>query len=140
MDEFEIIELSESDWRDYKSIRLDSLRDSPDSFASTYEREVSFRPDQWKSRLRISSTIHDAVAIAAVSDKSLIGLLSCVIHGPDVKTAHLYQMWVSPGFRKRGVGSALVDHVKSWAVSKGCLLYTSPSPRDATLSRMPSSA
>ena len=35
---------------------------------------------------------------------------------------------------------------KDWAnkrvdmLSKGCLLYTSPSPRDATLSRMPSSA
>ena len=27
-----------------------------------------------------------------------------------------------------------------WPVSKRCLLYTSPSPRDATLSRMPSSA
>ena len=26
------------------------------------------------------------------------------------------------------------------ALSTGCLLYTSPSPRDATLSRMPSSA
>ena len=26
------------------------------------------------------------------------------------------------------------------APTKGCLLYTSPSPRDATLSRMPSSA
>ena len=26
------------------------------------------------------------------------------------------------------------------ALLKGCLLYTSPSPRDATLSRMPSSA
>ena len=26
------------------------------------------------------------------------------------------------------------------ARTKGCLLYTSPSPRDATLSRMPSSA
>ena len=25
-------------------------------------------------------------------------------------------------------------------LDKGCLLYTSPSPRDATLSRMPSSA
>ena len=31
----------------------------------------------------------------------------------------------------------LLDHL---AVLKGCLLYTSPSPRDATLSRMPSSA
>ena len=27
-----------------------------------------------------------------------------------------------------------------WRQSKTCLLYTSPSPRDATLSRMPSSA
>ena len=27
-----------------------------------------------------------------------------------------------------------------WAMYPGCLLYTSPSPRDATLSRMPSSA
>ena len=29
---------------------------------------------------------------------------------------------------------------KLWAEVKSCLLYTSPSPRDATLSRMPSSA
>ena len=37
---------------------------------------------------------------------------------------------------------AMPDYVKfneKWS-SKGCLLYTSPSPRDATLSRMPSSA
>ena len=31
-----------------------------------------------------------------------------------------------------------VDH--EFSTIKGCLLYTSPSPRDATLSRMPSSA
>ena len=29
---------------------------------------------------------------------------------------------------------------KGYVVSQDCLLYTSPSPRDATLSRMPSSA
>ena len=28
----------------------------------------------------------------------------------------------------------------SFGLTDGCLLYTSPSPRDATLSRMPSSA
>ena len=31
-------------------------------------------------------------------------------------------------------------NLKSKVYPKGCLLYTSPSPRDATLSRMPSSA
>ena len=36
---------------------------------------------------------------------------------------------------------AKADGVVSFAVrGQGCLLYTSPSPRDATLSRMPSSA
>ena len=30
--------------------------------------------------------------------------------------------------------------LKSWIDYNGCLLYTSPSPRDAQLSRMPSSA
>ena len=29
---------------------------------------------------------------------------------------------------------------QNWVMRKTCLLYTSPSPRDATLSRMPSSA
>ena len=29
---------------------------------------------------------------------------------------------------------------EEWSIDRYCLLYTSPSPRDATLSRMPSSA
>ena len=33
---------------------------------------------------------------------------------------------------------AMLDHMND--DYRGCLLYTSPSPRDATLSRMPSSA
>ena len=37
--------------------------------------------------------------------------------------------------------SPLIDKTTpEMEVSKSCLLYTSPSPRDATLSRMPSSA
>ena len=34
----------------------------------------------------------------------------------------------------------LLRHCDSLMLTRGCLLYTSPSPRDATLSRMPSSA
>ena len=35
-----------------------------------------------------------------------------------------------------GLGRAAVEHI----VANGCLLYTSPSPRDMRRSRMPSSA
>ena len=34
--------------------------------------------------------------------------------------------------------SALVDRINKYSI--GCLLYTSPSPRDLSTSRMPSSA
>ena len=36
--------------------------------------------------------------------------------------------------------SAFIGHQEMHRVYQTCLLYTSPSPRDATLSRMPSSA
>ena len=43
---------------------------------------------------------------------------------------------------KQGMTMIVVTHEMGFAkeVADSCLLYTSPSPRDATLSRMPSSA
>ena len=43
---------------------------------------------------------------------------------------------------KTGVllGLCFFGAIISWNIPNPCLLYTSPSPRDATLSRMPSSA
>ena len=45
---------------------------------------------------------------------------------------------------EKGFGEAIEKQLKGLGhtikYDKGCLLYTSPSPRDATLSRMPSSA
>ena len=38
------------------------------------------------------------------------------------------------------IASALDRPLLEWHIKSTCLLYTSPSPRDATLSRMPSSA
>ena len=37
-------------------------------------------------------------------------------------------------------GAELLRQISDFGVDISCLLYTSPSPRDATLSRMPSSA
>ena len=44
-----------------------------------------------------------------------------------------------PGMYIGGTGDDGLHHLL-WELLDNCLLYTSPSPRDATLSRMPSSA
>ena len=41
---------------------------------------------------------------------------------------------------KRACGASMKELEEAILEAKGCLLYTSPSPRDRTRSRMPSSA
>ena len=53
-------------------------------------------------------------------------------------------VWTIPGFGsyegKREILAKLLGPMHELIESMGCLLYTSPSPRDGLLSRMPSSA
>ena len=49
---------------------------------------------------------------------------------------HFYPLYGDPD----GAHFEAWTMLASWAEVTSCLLYTSPSPRDATLSRMPSSA
>ena len=60
----------------------------------------------------------------------------------------VFRLWVDLGFmEKSSLGGPGIENLR-WLVPvrpgdtlhTDCLLYTSPSPRDATLSRMPSSA
>ena len=52
--------------------------------------------------------------------------------------AHDGEYWNFP--TSTSVPKPLQANPRIWVAARSCLLYTSPSPRDATLSRMPSSA
>ena len=69
-----------------------------------------------------------------------IGIKQSIIREIDGADAHFLRVaWITKIFR--GLFIALCILIFAGALQIwGCLLYTSPSPRDATLSRMPSSA
>ena len=71
--------------------------------------------------------------------------------GTVVRSQHIKDAKKNPNFPKPVVSFEVVSIIQgtvggaayecpSLSLSLSCLLYTSPSPRDATLSRMPSSA
>ena len=79
----------------------------------------------------------------AVVDGKIVGT---VLAGHDGRRGFIHHMAVLPEFRRKKIGHALaqtaIQKIREQGIDKThiCLLYTSPSPRDATLSRMPSSA
>ena len=57
---------------------------------------------------------------------------------PNAATIHIS---IADGYRRLGRSKHAENHLEiAITLDSNCLLYTSPSPRDATLSRMPSSA
>ena len=92
--------------------------------------------------------LDEIVKIIAVSMKSEVcsiyllnrnnNLELYATEGLQSKAVHYSELNVGQGLV--GKIAATAEPIKTSQVSKTCLLYTSPSPRDRTRSRMPSSA
>ncbi|MCP3849936.1 MAG: GNAT family N-acetyltransferase [Gammaproteobacteria bacterium] len=115
MSSIKINELIESEWNIYKLLRLASLRDAPDSFVSTFEREVEFTEKEWKSRIKPAFESLHVLPLVAEFDGSPVGLASGVVHTSESVSAHVYQMWVSQEYRGNGIGRALLSKIEAWA-------------------------
>lgn len=120
MSEFKIRTLCTEDWAIYKLIRLASLADSPDSFGSTYEREALFPESEWRSRLGPSERAKHALPLVAEYDGIPVGLSWGLIHKSGSNVAHIYQMWVSPEARGKGIAKSFLDCITAWAKVKDC--------------------
>jgi hypothetical protein len=58
-----------SDWEAVRDIRLRSLREEPDAYASDYQTEARFEPTVWKQRLATASSY-----LAFDDDHALVGI------------------------------------------------------------------
>ena len=120
MSEFKIRVMEPSDWLAYKSVRLASLAESPDSFGSTYERESAFIQAEWESRLDPIGRAKNALPLIAEYEAIPIGVAWGLVHEPNTKVAHIYQMWVTPKARGKGIAKTLLDHIEAWALARNC--------------------
>ncbi|MGP5307476.1 GNAT family N-acetyltransferase [Vreelandella alkaliphila] len=120
MKNFNIKVLTPEGWALYKSVRLESLKDSPDSFGATYEQESVLSDSDWQARLDLNARGLVAFPLVAEQGGWAVGLAWGVIHAPEVETAHIYQMWVSPAARGQGIAKALLGKIKTWAIDKEC--------------------
>jgi len=110
--------LAADEWRLYRDLRLRALADSPDAFGSTLAQEA-IRPDtDWAHRLASSADARVNLPLVAEVRGELVGLAWGRINMSDPDVAALYQMWVAPTYRGRGVGRKLLEMVIAWATAQ----------------------
>jgi len=107
----EVCRVDPSQWQVHRSVRLAMLLDTPLAFGSTFAREVALTGEQWRARMRDSTSW-----LASQGDLPLGSVTLYRFPEQAADEAHLVAMWVAAHARGRGVADALVlallDHCR----------------------------
>ena len=103
------------EWPAYRALRLRSLAESPDAFYSTLDAESARTPEEWAARLATAAVSGKDCPLVAELDGKPAGLVWAKMDGVNPALVHLYQMWVAPECRGRGVARGLLDTALGWA-------------------------
>jgi GNAT superfamily N-acetyltransferase len=96
-----------------RELRLQALRDAPDAFVSSYERELARTPSDWQRWLTPGATF---ICYEPAGARGMVAGLRDEI---DAAVVHLMAMWVHPAIRGSGAADELVAAVLAWAESEG---------------------
>ncbi|AHM62756.1 acetyltransferase [Flammeovirgaceae bacterium 311] len=111
---FYIRQLTELDAPVYRDLRLESLRDAPFAFSSSYEEEVGLPLENFVGRLTAVGSPPESYVLGAFTEASeLVGTITFK-RDTRLKARHksmIYAMYTKAGTRGHGVGKALVEEV-----------------------------
>ena len=146
---------SNSEAQRLRSLRLAALKDAPYAYGAKYEVDKDKPISVWQESLEISNWFFASI------DEEDIGLVGVEKAGTDrISDCWIFGWWIAEQYRGKGIVKLMLEEIDKFCIENNwlhqglgvwpenqravaayiCLLYTSPSPRDRTRSRMPSSA
>ncbi len=102
-----IKKLMQTDWQIWKDFRLDALKNSPESFGSSYEEESNWPDSYFQNELTKSDIF------GAFIDQSLVAAAGFYVLHND-KTKHrgiVWGMYTQAQYRNRGLASSLIQAI-----------------------------
>jgi RimJ/RimL family protein N-acetyltransferase len=126
------------DWRPYRELRLEALKESPFAFVERYEDALG-RPDEfWRERMARSAAEDGVTTFVVVRDGRFVAQATCLIERDAV--AHVVGVYVTPPARGGRVAESLMAAVLRWArerrgARRVRLFVTGANPRAAAFYR-----
>jgi GNAT superfamily N-acetyltransferase len=111
--------LAAHEWPLYRTLRLRALLDAPAAFGSTLAEEASRTDHDWAWRLHLGAGSGRDRPLVAEVDGAAAGLAWARMDAGDPSLVNLFQVWVAPQARGRGVAAALLAAAIQWARARG---------------------
>jgi ribosomal protein S18 acetylase RimI-like enzyme len=96
-----------------REVRLQALRDAPEAFGSTLERELARTDDDWRRWMTPGATF------ILFESGTARGLVAGARREDAAAVVQLMAMWVDPALRGSGAADALVSALVAWAGAEG---------------------
>lgn len=107
--------LAAHEWPLYRTLRLRALTDAPAAFGSTLAEARTRTDNDWAWVLNLGVTSGRDRPLLAELAGAAAGMAWARVDAADPLLVHLYQVWVAPAARGRGVAAALLDAAIAWA-------------------------
>jgi ribosomal protein S18 acetylase RimI-like enzyme len=104
-----ISKVSKAETYRFKSIRMRSLKESPNAFGTSFKTALSWDDANWASQVENLNTF------IASCDGEDVGVARSVVDKDDPRSAWIISMWVATDARGKKVASQLVQEIIKWA-------------------------
>ena len=112
MQDVTIRALKENDACNFQKLRLRALKEHPDAFSSTYERESTYSLEFVAERLRRTVESRNNFTLGAFRQKELIGVVGFrrIDGEKEQHRGHIWGMYVRSEEQGKGFGKALLSN------------------------------
>ncbi len=103
--------LNENDAHDFQDLRLRALKEHPEAFASSYEREIAYSMEFVAGRLQRTAESPDSFTLGAFHQAELIGMVGFRRKDGEKEQhrGHIWGMYVRSDLQGKGFGKALLS-------------------------------
>jgi ribosomal protein S18 acetylase RimI-like enzyme len=121
---YEVRRFRTGEWRQFRDIRLEALKDTPIGFGEWYEDAAARTEQEWRERTERAAAAERTALFAAIdADGRFVGTAG-VFPTPESagdREFVIYGVYVTPDHRgpQRGIVSLLFDAVIAWAREVG---------------------
>lgn len=107
-DTVNIISLTPSRWREYKTLRLHAIMQDPYAFGKTYEEDATLPDNVWKQRLKEDGKT--GYMLFAERSGILVGMAGALLDEGSINQhrARIISVYVLPEARSKGIGTQLI--------------------------------